>query len=108
MDKNKYSFSRRSFIKSGLALTALPLVNPSSLFAYENSTEVKDNLYDLFQDPPVTAKPFVRWWWNGNKLTAKEILRELDIMKEAGIGGVEINPIAFPVFLPYAGSARSG
>lgn len=96
MDKNKYSFSRRSFIKSGIALTALPFVNSSSLFAYENSTEVKDSLYDLFQNPPATARPFVRWWWNGNKLTSEEILRELDIMKEAGIGGVEINPIAFP------------
>jgi hypothetical protein len=38
----------------------------------------------------------VRWWWNGDKLSAKEILRELDIMRDAGIGGVEINPIAFP------------
>ncbi len=96
MEKNKDSFSRRSFIKSGLTLTALPFVNSSSLFAYEHSTGVKDSLYELFQNPPTTAKPFVRWWWNGNKLTAEEIVRELDIMKEAGIGGVEINPIAFP------------
>src|SRR5690554_1905802 len=49
-----------------------------------------------FQHPPVEARLFVRWWWNGNRLDKKEILRELDIMKEAGIGGVEINPIAFP------------
>jgi hypothetical protein len=56
----------------------------------------EDKLYELFKNPPVTAKPFVRWWWNGDKLSDKEILRELDIMKEAGIGGVEINPIAFP------------
>ncbi len=96
MNKNYHSLSRRSFIKSGLALTSLPFIHSSSLFAYENSAEVKDNLFDLFKNPPVTAKPFVRWWWNGNKLTGKEILRELDIMHEAGIGGVEINPIAFP------------
>ena len=96
MEKNQNAFSRRSFIKSGFALGALPFLNSSSLFAYENSEAIKDNLYDLFQTPPATAKPFVRWWWNGNKLTEKEILRELDIMKEAGIGGVEINPIAFP------------
>jgi hypothetical protein len=55
-----------------------------------------DNLFIIFQNPPVTAKPFVRWWWNGNKLTATEILRELDVLCSAGIGGVEINPIAFP------------
>jgi hypothetical protein len=44
----------------------------------------------------MSARPFVRWWWNGDRLTADEILRELDVMKEAGIGGVEINPIKFP------------
>ena len=52
--------------------------------------------FDGFKEPPVTSRVFVRWWWNGNRLSEKEILRELDVMKEAGIGGVEINPIAFP------------
>jgi hypothetical protein len=56
----------------------------------------RDGLFDLFQTPPVTARPFVRWWWNGDKVTASELLRELDVLKEAGIGGVEINPIKFP------------
>jgi hypothetical protein len=61
------------------------------------TTQDGDNtLYELFQNPPVESKPFVRWWWNGNKICEEEILRELDIMKAAGIGGVEINPIAFP------------
>jgi hypothetical protein len=55
-----------------------------------------DSLFELFKNPAVSSKPFVRWWWNGDKLSAKEILRELDVMKAAGIGGVEINPIAFP------------
>ena len=32
--------------------------------------------------------------WNGNRVTEKEILRELDLLQAAGIGGVEINPIA--------------
>ena len=42
------------------------------------------------------ARPFVRWWWNGNCVNAQEIRRELEVMKEAGIGGVEINPIRMP------------
>ncbi len=54
------------------------------------------DLYDLFKDPTASARPFVRWWWNGDKLTEKEILRELDLLLDAGIGGVEINPIRFP------------
>ncbi len=53
-------------------------------------------LYLDFKNPPVTARPFVRWWWNGNKITREEILRELDLLKAAGIGGVEINAIKFP------------
>jgi hypothetical protein len=55
-----------------------------------------DAVYKGFQNPPVSSRLFVRWWWNGNRLSKKEILRELDVMKAAGIGGVEINPIAFP------------
>lgn len=45
----------------------------------------------------------MRWWWNGNRLSEKEILRELDLLKEAGIGGVEINPIKFPETAGQAG-----
>lgn len=54
-----------------------------------------DEIYKGFQNPPNRARMFVRWWWNGNRLSKQEILRELDVMKAAGIGGVEINPIAF-------------
>src|SRR5690606_16830923 len=50
----------------------------------------------IFQEPSSEYRPFVRWWWNGNKVNKAEILRELKLLKEAGIGGVEINPISFP------------
>jgi hypothetical protein len=59
-------------------------------------SDAPDTLYEGFVNPPAEAKPFVRWWWNGNHLTREEIVRELDIMEKAGIGGVEINPIAMP------------
>jgi hypothetical protein len=55
-----------------------------------------DELYALFKDPPPEARPFVRWWWNGDCIEIDELERELDVMKTAGIGGVEINPIAKP------------
>lgn len=63
---------------------------------FVSCTNTSQELYDKFQNPEVTSQLFVRWWWNGNKLTKEEISRELDIMKQAGIGGVEINPISFP------------
>lgn len=95
---------RRDFIKRGITTTSgivfinsvLGSVNPVIDTAISFLKNDEDILYKEFQSPPVTSKVFVRWWWNGNRVTKKEILRELDVMKEAGIGGVEINPIAFP------------
>lgn len=52
--------------------------------------------FQEFVSPPIDAQPFARWWWNGNRITKKEISRQLDVLKKAGIGGVEINPIALP------------
>lgn len=56
----------------------------------------KDDFFSGFVSPPSEARPFVRWWWNGNQITANEIKRQLDVLKTAGIGGVEINPIGMP------------
>ena len=66
------------------------------LLAATSRAFADDVLFDGFQRPPAEARPFVRWWWNGNCVTETEILRELDLLKEAGIGGIEINPIAMP------------
>ena len=53
-------------------------------------------IYSQFHTPQDRYRPFVRWWWNGDKVEAEELVRELHLLKEAGIGGVEINPISFP------------
>jgi hypothetical protein len=50
----------------------------------------------LFQNPSSNYRPFVRWWWTGDKIERPELLRELKLLKQAGISGVEINPIRFP------------
>ena len=63
---------------------------------YSPRAGAADALLEGFQHPPAQARPFVRWWWNGNRVTEQEILREMDIMQAAGIGGIEINPIAMP------------
>lgn len=52
--------------------------------------------YDQFRNPEAKYRPFVRWWWNGDKVNADELRRELHLLKDAGIGGVEINPVGFP------------
>ena len=64
-----------------------------------------EQLYAEFQQPASEYRPFVRWWWNGDKVEADELVRELRLLKEAGIGGVEINPIAFPTYCDSLGKA---
>ena len=54
------------------------------------------DLFAGFQHPPAEARPFVRWWWNGNHLQEEEIKRQLDVLEQAGFGGIEINPIEMP------------
>ena len=92
MNPKKPVITRRDFVRgsavaAGAGLTGI--LKPSG-----NAAPVdEDELWRVFHEPPISARPFVRWWWNGDKVTAKEILRELDVMKTAGIGGFELNPI---------------
>ena len=34
-----------------------------------------------------------RWWWFGGAVTPAEITRELTFMRDAGLGGAEIQPL---------------
>jgi len=89
---------RRTFFKNSLIVASGTLFM-DSLLGCVNPLLQDGNVNEYFkgfQDPPADSRLFVRWWWNGNRLAEKEILRELDVMQAAGIGGVEINPIAFP------------
>jgi len=83
---------------SSLAL-ALPPERPSRPAAQRGDAD-GDRLYGSFREPPSRLRPFVRWWWNGGRVDETEALRELDVMKAAGIGGVEINTIAMPEHVP--------
>jgi len=45
---------------------------------------------ESFRQPAKIYRPWVRWWWPGNDVTAEELRREIGKMDEAGIGGAEI------------------
>ena len=82
--------NRRRFIElSAIATAPLPFV-PSL------KNIKSDASFELFANPTNIHRPFVRWWWNGDRVTKEEVLRELDVLQHAGIGGVEINPIKWP------------
>jgi hypothetical protein len=72
----------------------LIFVSSSHLF----SQDYEHTLYQNFQNPPPDARPMMRWWWFGPAVVDQELEKELHTMKEAGIGGVEIQPV-YPLML---------
>ena len=88
--------NRRTFIRNSSLLTAALTINSNYKSFAEQDILKNVDWYNLFKNPSMHFRPFVRWWWNGDKIEAKEISRELRLLKDAGIGGVEINPISFP------------
>ncbi|ASK30034.1 glycoside hydrolase family 2 [Chryseobacterium sp. T16E-39] len=93
---------RREFLKqTSVAASGLVLLNVLPSYAYGmlkiGSSPYRKSLFEIFSNPENSYRPFVRWWWNGDKIEKAELARELRVLKDAGIGGVEINPISFPL-----------
>src|SRR5579859_3517343 len=57
---------------------------------FAQSPSSLDDLRYSFAHPPDDCRILMRWWWFGPAITKPEITRELQEMKAAGIGGVEI------------------
>ena len=57
-----------------------------------------NNLQTSFSQPPDDSRIMMRWWWFGPSVTKAEIERELKVMKDGGIGGVEVQP-TYPLSL---------
>jgi hypothetical protein len=52
------------------------------------------------------SKPWTRWWWHGSAVDRASLTAELEALRAAGLGGVEITPIfgvrgAEDRFIPY-------
>jgi hypothetical protein len=52
-----------------------------------------DDMRKGFAKPPEDARIMMRWWWFGPSVTKAELERELRVMKDGGIGGVEVQPV---------------
>jgi hypothetical protein len=61
-----------------------------TLVAFAQAPEPLSSLHESFAHPPDDARIMMRWWWFGPAVTKPELQRELEQMKAAGIGGVEI------------------
>ena len=93
---NRRNFISRTVLVSTGSLLAKNIPESSGSLFPDDPGSATEDLYELFRNPGLNYHPFVRWWWNGNKVEAKELVRELRLLKDAGIGGVEINPVEFP------------
>jgi hypothetical protein len=93
---NRRIFISKSALLTGGSIIAGNIPALSDILITEKSNTIVPDLYELFMNPGLKYHPFVRWWWNGDKVETKELVRELRLLKDAGIGGVEINPVEFP------------
>jgi hypothetical protein len=85
--------SMQSTVASVLALLACTLclaLFSSAQLPSSRPEKSGDPLRASFENPPASARPMVRWWWPGGDVSDEEIARELRIIKDAGLGGVEI------------------
>lgn len=53
----------------------------------------RDRLLEGFRHPPRSARPHTRWWWPGSAVTPALLTRDLEEMKRAGLGGLEITVV---------------
>jgi hypothetical protein len=83
---------------AGASLCRIGWGGPSSRFSeYPGNLEISA-LQDHFRNPPEDSKIMVRWWWFGPAVTSEELDREMHAMKDAGIGGFEVQPV-YPLTL---------
>ncbi|MEK1939847.1 MAG: glycosyl hydrolase [Pseudomonas sp.] len=48
--------------------------------------------WNTLNHPPISAQPWIRWWWPGGDVDAVELRNELQQMKAAGFAGAEVQP----------------
>ena len=50
---------------------------------------------DKLSWPPITSqnRPWVWWWWPGSAVDTTNIARQLQLFRDAGLGGVQVTPI---------------
>ncbi len=94
------SLTRREFLgAAGLGLAASLQANAAepakgrAAPLLEGTIGEAAKLREVFLNPPDSARPMTRWWWFGGAVTPEEITRELELMREAGLRGAELQPV---------------
>ena len=84
--------------KSVAVICMIHIVNTFSLTLLAQSKNNSiDSLSSTFLNPPTKSKPYVWWHWMGSNFSKSGITKDLEAMKEIGIGGATIFNIASAV-----------
>ena len=78
------------------SLVAALAVSAAAVFAADGDPLAA--LKKSFNEPPAEARPTVRWWWFGPAVVKSQLEHEMNMMKEGGIGGFEVQP-TYPLAL---------
>ena len=94
--------TRRDF----LALASgFPLYLHSAISALAAPWDMPEPVSDLaaaFTSPPDSTRPYVLWMWMGSNISKEGITRDLEAMRDAGIGGATIFSLA-DTLIPWSG-----
>ena len=85
-----------------LALACILLVG-RPFMGRQAATLTLQDIRTAFASPPSDSRIMMRWWWFGPAVTNRELERELRVMRDGGIGGVEIQPV-YPLTPDDAGA----
>jgi hypothetical protein len=98
---NNPTSTRREFCTLFAGISA-HLLTRRSCFAWKATltTSVIDPA-DAFRSPPESARPYVLWHWMGSNVSESGITRDLEAMKESGIGGATIYSLS-DTTIPWA------
>src|SRR4029453_914522 len=76
--------------------TVCVLVIAGSWGAWSGRDPIESQPAGAHSDWPAVSeetRPWTRWWWLGSALDNATITRELETLRAAGFGGVELTPI---------------
>ena len=77
-------YSQQAIIPAIILAISLGFTQPSN----------SQNLENGFKNPPESAKPRTWWHWTNSNITKEGITKDLEWMKRAGIGGMQLADVA--------------
>ena len=80
---------RRTFIKNSAAAGLVAWITPTGIVQMRDRSPKAGLLEESFLNPPAAARAQTWWHWMNGNVTADGITRDLEAMKQIGLGGFQ-------------------